>query len=76
MAKPRNPETLTAGLTVPERMLLFCLASDTDWRAAGVTHTTAQHLLLRGLIGRDPAAMRYVLTEEGRSVLSALLVKR
>jgi hypothetical protein len=53
MTKPPSPETIAAGLAVPERILLFCLASDTDWRTAGVTHTTAQHLLVRGLIGRD-----------------------
>jgi hypothetical protein len=26
-----TPETIAAELTVPERMLLFCLASGTDW---------------------------------------------
>jgi hypothetical protein len=37
---------------VSERVLLFCLASDTDWQRAGVTHTTAQHMMVRGLIER------------------------
>jgi len=40
----------------PERLLLFCPASDTDSAKAGVTHSTAQHLLFRNLVGRDLAA--------------------
>jgi hypothetical protein len=26
-----TPQSIAAGLTVPERILLFCLASNTDW---------------------------------------------
>src|SRR5437660_9017666 len=33
-----------------QRITLFCLASGTDWERAGVTHATAQQLLVRGLI--------------------------
>jgi hypothetical protein len=33
VTKP-TPETIAADLTVPERMLLFCLASETDWANA------------------------------------------
>jgi hypothetical protein len=66
-------ESISAALTVPERLLLFCLASDTDWQAASITHATAQHLMVRGLIERDRAATRYVLTEQGRAALAALL---
>ena len=76
MTKPPSPETIAAGLAVPERILLFCLASDTDWRSAGVTHTTAQHLLVRGLIGRDHAGTRYVLSDQGRAVLAAFLERK
>ena len=50
---------LTAGsiaAAAPERVLLFCLASDTDWQAAGVTHSTAQHMMVRGMIERHQAA--------------------
>jgi hypothetical protein len=36
-------DSIAAELTVPERVLLFCLASDTNWVKAGVTHSTAQH---------------------------------
>jgi hypothetical protein len=76
MTKPQSPETIAAGLAVPERILLFCLASDTDWRSAGVTHTTAQHLLVRGLIGRDRTGTRYVLSDQGRAVLATFLEKK
>jgi hypothetical protein len=76
MTKPPTPQTIAAGLTVPERILLFCLASDTDWRAAGVTHTAARHLLVRGLIGRDHTGTRYVLSDQGRAVLAAFLERK
>jgi hypothetical protein len=42
-------QQIATGLTVPERVLLFCLASNTDWQKAGVTHATAHHILVRGL---------------------------
>ena len=53
--------------------MLFCLASDTPWDSAGVTHATAQHLLVRGLIDRNQSASRFKLTRLGRDVLAALL---
>jgi hypothetical protein len=65
-------EQIAAGLTVPERVLLFCLASGTDWQKAGVTHATAQHMMIKCLVERQ-AAGSYVLTDEGRAVLEALL---
>jgi hypothetical protein len=48
MAKPAPQSTATA-LTVPERLLLFCLASGTDWQAASITHATARQMMVRGL---------------------------
>jgi hypothetical protein len=39
---------IAAELGVKERVLLFCLASGTDWERAGVTHSTAQHILVPG----------------------------
>jgi hypothetical protein len=65
-------ETIAAELTVPARVLLFCLASDTNWVKAGVTHATAQHLLVRNLVERNHAT-DFVLTDQGRSVLDALI---
>ena len=67
-----TPQAL-ASLNVQERVLLFCLASGTDWERAGVTHATAQQVLVRGLVDRDQAATRFKLTPLGRDVLAALL---
>jgi hypothetical protein len=44
MAKAPTTDTIAAELTVPERVLLFCLASGTDWVKAGAIHATAQQL--------------------------------
>jgi hypothetical protein len=68
-----GPKTIASDLRVPERIMLFCLASGTDWERAYVTHATAQHLLVRGLIDRDPGPARFKLTPLGRDVLSALI---
>jgi hypothetical protein len=66
---------IAAGLTASDRrVLLFCVASDTDWEHAGVTGTTVTAMIVRGLIQRDPA-VRLGLTKEGRAVLAALLAK-
>jgi hypothetical protein len=71
MAKAPTTDTIAAELTVPERVLLFCLASDTNWVKAGVSHATAQHLLVRNLVERVPAT-QLTLTAQGRAVLAAL----
>jgi NADPH:quinone reductase-like Zn-dependent oxidoreductase len=47
MAAKSPPQSIAAELTVPERLLLFCPASDTDWQAASITHATAQHMMVR-----------------------------
>jgi hypothetical protein len=57
-------------LAVPERVLLFCVASGTDWQKAGVTGETM--LVVKGLLDRD-ATGRLTLTEQGRTGLAALL---
>ena len=67
-----TPQAL-ASLSVQERVLLFCLASGTDWERAGVTHATAQQVLVRGLIDRGSGRARFKLTALGREVLAALL---
>jgi hypothetical protein len=67
--RPAKPAAAAAPpLSIPERVLLFCVASDTDWEHAGITGTT---VIVRGLIQRDPAG-RLRLTKEGRAVLPAL----
>jgi hypothetical protein len=65
MTKAPTPETIAAGLTVPERMMLFCVASNTDWVRAGVRAVTARALLVKGLIEREHKTT-YRLTDQGR----------
>jgi predicted transcriptional regulator len=75
MAKRPTAEMIADGLSVPERIMLFCIASATDWqKAAGLTHTVARRLMIRGLIDRQ-AADTYVLTDQGRAVLEALMMR-
>jgi hypothetical protein len=50
--------------------LLFCLASGADWQAVSITHTTAQQMMIRGLIERDRGATGYA---QMRDVSVALL---
>ena len=65
--RPAKPTADGApALCIPERILLFCVASDTDWEHAGITGTTVT--AMRGLIQRDPVG-------EGRAVQTALLAK-
>jgi hypothetical protein len=57
MKPPRKVEDVAAAaLSVPERMLLFCIASDTDWQKAGITGATITAMVVKGLIDRDAAS--------------------
>jgi hypothetical protein len=55
MKAVRKPETIAAGLSVPERVLLFCIASGTDWQKAGVTGETVMVMVVKELVDRDAA---------------------
>jgi hypothetical protein len=68
-----TPQAIADDLPIPERMMLFCLSSGTDWERAGITHATAQQMLVRGLADREGAAGRFRLTPLGRDVLAALV---
>jgi hypothetical protein len=72
MAKRPTPESIAAGLSATERVLLFCIGSDTDWRKV-VTPGTAQRVMVHGLIER--AGSEFVLTGQGRAVLETLLMR-
>jgi DNA-binding IclR family transcriptional regulator len=65
--------TIAEHLTARERIALFCAATDIDHAAAGILSRTMQTLDVRGLIARDSATRRYVLTDTGRAVLGMLL---
>jgi hypothetical protein len=55
--KPRKPEGEMPSLTVPERLLLFCVASDTDWQKAGVTGATITAVVVKRLVDRGTAPL-------------------
>jgi hypothetical protein len=57
-------------LTVPERVLLFCVGSGTDSQTAGITGATVTMLAVKGLVDR---VGKLTLTEQGRAALGALL---
>lgn len=67
-----SASTTAAQLNVPERVLLFCLASGTEWAQAGVTGATTTMMLVRGLVERDPAG-RLRMTAQGYEVFKVLI---
>jgi hypothetical protein len=68
MVKPR-PDSLVA--QAETLALLFCVASKTEWEEVA-TSATVTTMMIKELIGRDPAGGLY-LTKKGRAVLEALL---
>jgi hypothetical protein len=69
----RTPESIAADLTVPERILLFCIDSGTDWqKSSRVTDATVAAMVLRGLVECD-AVGRLSLSGEGRATVAVLL---
>ena len=65
--------TIAKHLTAKERVGLSCAAADIDHAAVGILPSTMQTLDVRGLVARDTATCRYVLTDTGRAVLGVLL---
>ena len=70
--KPGSADVQAAALSIPERVLLFCVASNTEWERAGITDALLTSMVIKGLIAREPTGGLY-LTKEGRAVLAALL---
>jgi hypothetical protein len=68
----RRPTSAASDLTIRERLLLFCVASSTDWQRAGISGEIVTAMIVRGLIMRD-ALGRLGLTDRGRAALLALL---
>jgi hypothetical protein len=76
MTKPATSESLiAAGLPAGERLLLFCIASDTDSLSEGVPIETVTAATVKGLVDRD-AGGELKLTDSGRAVLRALIPDR
>ena len=57
MAKPKpdSPAAQAEALSIPARLLLFCVAARTDWERAGIPRATVTTMVVRGLIERDVA---------------------
>jgi hypothetical protein len=72
MAKLSMPAEAAKALSVPERLLLFCVASETDWRHAKIAERLVTEAVVKGLITRDAAGVLAV-TDRGRAVLRAML---
>ena len=68
-----TPKSIAAALAVPQRMLLFCVASGTDHRKAGINSASVQLAIFRGLVRPSEATQRLALTDHGRAVLAALV---
>jgi hypothetical protein len=72
MANPATQESIAADLSATERVLLFCIGSDTDWQKF-VPYATAQQMMIRGLLNRDDSG--FTLTDQGRAVLETLMMR-
>jgi hypothetical protein len=77
MAK-RDMKSLVKTLGMQERTLLFCLASGTDWKQAGVTYNTVAGMIGNPIIGQTrlvtmTSTGSLALTDAGRVVLRAML---
>jgi hypothetical protein len=66
-----NPSHRLVDLSVSERVLLFYVASKTDWDRAGIRGAAVTSTILRGLI-RDPLG-RLSLTKQGRATFLELV---
>lgn len=71
--EPTKLTTISAeALAVPERILLFCLASGTPLAEGGVTERTVLNMVIKGMVERGLGA-HLSLTRQGRDALAALL---
>jgi hypothetical protein len=72
MAKMSMPAEAAVALRVSERMLLFCVASNTDWKHPAIPAEIVTTMVIKGLIERD-AEEALTLSDRGRAVLRAML---
>jgi hypothetical protein len=70
MKRRRTPEAIAAELDAQERVVLFCVASRTNFP---ITNPVRSRLIIRGLIERTGS--RFIVTDLGRAVLATLLAK-
>jgi hypothetical protein len=75
MTDTRTAEMIADDLTVPEQMMLGCIRFLPRWRKAAVAPSLTRQLFVRGLIESDGAANCFTLTNDGRAVLEALMMR-
>ena len=73
-SEPDSPAAQAQTLSIPARLLLFCVASRTGWERAGITRATVTTMVIGGLLERDVAG-GLTITKQGRAVLAALLME-
>jgi hypothetical protein len=66
------PTEAAAALRVSERLLLFCVASNTDWKHPAIPGEIVTTMVVKGLVDRD-AGGALTLTDRGRVVPRAVL---
>jgi hypothetical protein len=72
MAKLKMPADAAEALTVPERLLLLCVASRIDLKHAKIVERVATDVVVKGLITLDTGGV-LALTDRGRAVLRSML---
>jgi hypothetical protein len=72
MAKLTMPTEVADALSVRERLVLFCLATGTDWQNVAGGGETVTGLMVKGLITHDAGGV-FALADRGRAVLRAML---
>ena len=73
MSRGRPMEKLTTTLSAHDRVILFCVATATDYAAVGITAHAMQSMAIRGFIAHDRESGAYTLTDSGRATLTAIL---
>ena len=73
MAQLTTPAQTAEALSVPERLLLLCVASGIDFKHAKIAERVAIEAVVKGLIELDTGGV-LALTDRGRAVLRAMLL--
>jgi len=66
-------EKLTITLSAHDRVILFCVATATDYGSAGITAHAMQSMAIRGFIAQNRESGAYTLTDSGRATLVTIL---
>ena len=72
MAKLTTPAQTAEALSVPERLLLLCVAAGIDFKHAKIVERFATEAVVKALIKLDTGG-QLALTDRGRAVLRTML---